>query len=155
MKDEDYVLEIIHEIDVNVPGDYEVVYKFTNKNDQNDVKQVKQIVTVYAEGDPNEIKSVESTQAIYPDWLTDVTVKLVQPAGTLYYYLSGNETETLETVLEGEQIEVDSENVVIENLAIGDSTYIHIVIFHNGYTDVFSHQQPYECFRNINSPRIL
>jgi uncharacterized repeat protein (TIGR02543 family) len=153
VKDEDYVLEIIHEIDVNVPGDYEVVYKFTNKNDQNDVKQVKQIVTVYAEGDPNEIKSVESTQAIYPDWLTDVTVKLVQPAGTLYYYLSGNETETLETVLEGEQIEVDSENVVIENLAIGDSTYIHIVIFHNGYTDVFSHQLNRMNVLEISTPQ--
>lgn len=140
IKDTDYTLEITHEVNTKVPGEYEVNYKFINKTDSNDVKEIKQKVTVYSENQPNEIQNVQSSMATYPDWITDITVTLVQPAGKLYYFLSANETETAETVKGGSQIEVTSETVLIENLAIDDNTYIHILVEYNGESDVYSHQ---------------
>ncbi|HHX80134.1 MAG TPA: hypothetical protein GX692_03615 [Acholeplasmataceae bacterium] len=148
----DYTLEVINEVDTSVSGEYEVTYKFTNKTDASDVIEVEQEVVVYAEGEPNEIVSVESTLSIHPDWLTNVTVKLVQPAGTLYYFLSTNETETAETVKTGSQVEVTSEIVVIEDLAIDDNTYIHILVVLNGETEVHSHELNRKPVQLISTP---
>lgn len=148
----DYTLEVINEVDTSVSGEYEVTYKFTNKTDASDVIEVEQEVVVYAEGEPNEIVSVESTLSIHPDWLTNVTVKLVQPAGTLYYFLSTNETETAETVKTGSQVEVTSETVVIEDLAIDDNTYIHILVVLNGETEVHSHELNRKPVQLISTP---
>ena len=133
VKDTDYTLEITNPVNTEVPGEYTVVYRFVNKSDSNDVKEVIQTVTVYSEVEPNQIQDVTSTLAMPHDWKTTVTITLVQPAGKLYYYLSKNETETKETVMTGTQVDVTSETVTLEDLSIGENTYLHIVVEHNGY----------------------
>ncbi len=150
--DTDYEVDVDNPVNTQVPGTYEVTYTITNLTNTSDVKVITQEVVVYAEGEPNEITTVESTEVGYLEGLTTVTVSSIQPSGTLFYLLSENETEELTAILEGDSVEVTSNTTMIEDLVVGNNTYIHVVISLNGQSNVVSHALTLENVTEISTP---
>ncbi len=153
VKDTDYTLVVTNPVDIEVAGEYEVVYTFTNKTDSTDLKAVKQKVTVYEPGEPNVITNVVSTTAEYPDWLSTFTISVVQPTGDLYYLLSKNETETAEAIKAGTKIEITTNTVSLDDLFIDDNTYLHLIIIHNGDSQIESHEINRNTVTEIATPQ--
>jgi uncharacterized repeat protein (TIGR02543 family) len=147
--DTDYTLTIDNPVDTSVAGDYVVTYTFTNLDNPLDTKVVTQEVIVYAVGDPNEITQVVSTVVGYLENTTDITVTTVQPQGDLYYILSSNETETVETIMAGTSVEITGISTLIEDIEVGNNTFIHFVVDLFGESNIVSHTLIFEAVTEI------
>lgn len=134
----DYTLVVTNPVDVNVPGDYTVTYTFTNVHNSADVKIVTQSVNVYSPAEPNEITAATATEVGYLEGLTDVSVTVVQPSGTLYYLLSQNATEDKASIMAGTSVQVASQSIAIDDLVVGENTYIHFFVDLNGDSNIYA-----------------
>lgn len=151
VKDTDYTLVVDNPVNTAVPGDYVVTYTFTNSANASDTKVVTQNVNVYSAAEPNEISSVVSTQAGYLEKLSDITITVVQPSGTLYYLLSNNETETKAAIMAGVSQAITAQSIVLDDLNVSSFAYIHVFVDLNGDSNIVSHLILREAVTEITS----
>lgn len=116
--DTDYTLEVLHEIDINVAGEYEVTYKFTNKHDGADVKEVKQTIAYYDKAAPNQIQTATATEVMYEIGKTDLSLSLLNTEGILYYAVSHIELEAAEVKEKGTAVDILDREISIEGIEI-------------------------------------
>lgn len=149
--DTDYTLTIDNPVNTDIPGDYVVTYTFTNKANAQDIKVVTQNVNVYSKAEPNEITAVTSTQAGYIEKVSDITISVVQPTGTLYYLLSNNATETKAAIMAGVSETITAQSIVLDDLNVGSFSHIHVFVDLNGDSNIFSHAILKEAVTEIST----
>lgn len=128
VKDTDYSLEVLHEIDKDVAGEYVVTYKFVNLHDETDEKSVTQTVTYFSADAPNEIQSQQGSRVLYEEGTTDLSVTVVQPSGTLYYLVSDVEVDADAIKASGIAVEISKVDIEVKSVEIAKDYKVYLVV---------------------------
>ena len=151
VKDTDYTLVITNPVDMELPGVYDVIYTITNSTNALDIVVIHQEVTVYAVGTPNEISAGTLTEVGYLQNTTTASLTVIQPSGELFYILNSSETATKEAILLGESVDITSSTVQVEDIMVGDFTYMHFIVVLFGESNIFSVSIPREAVIEIST----
>ena len=128
VKDTDYSLEIVHEINKDVAGEYVVTYKFVNLHDETDEKLVTQTITYFSTEVPNEIQSQQGSRVLYEEGTTDLSVAFVQASGTLYYLVSDVEVDAEAIKAGGTSVEITQVDIEVKGVEIAKDQKVYLVV---------------------------
>lgn len=155
VKDTDYSLVVNNPVNTAVDGDYTVTYTITNLSDPLDVVVRSQTVTVFNPNQPNTISGATSTIAGALTHLTNVTVYILRPEGTLHYVLSATPLSASEILASGAKVSLTVTNttVVLNNIEVPAGQNLYFVVELNGTSNVLEHTVYYQTTVLITTPQ--
>ena len=141
------------EIDVNVPGKYDITYTFYLFDFPDELVEYTQRINIY---DPNDDNVVYDSEIGRPfDNLLSGILKVYESKGTLYYYLSNDPLINNGIVVEqGESIDIKGTTVEFNYVDVTGSKYMHFVVVEDEFTtdlEVYTHEIESEIIVEITN----